>query len=337
MDYSNYAVNDFVWDEDFRKWVLHPTKERDQYWTNLLERFPELREEVSAAREIVLAMNLNDHPVSSQEMNSWIDETMHEVTRPAIRRVAPKNLFVAAAAVASVVLVAAYFLFRNDVGETVKSAPLQAFVFENKSDIAKNIRLADGTQVILDPDASVTVDSNFNQSERSVILKGNAFFNVVADTAKPFVVHSGKLETRVLGTAFTVETDTAQKILHVVVRRGLVSVAADDATVERKILLKPNQQADYGIASGTLVKTIARAPLLLDSLIDFNYNATPVYQIFSDIRAAYGIPVSYSKTSVPNHAFSGNLLGKGFRDKIKIICAALELDYKIEDGEIRIY
>lgn len=74
------------------------------------------------------------------------------------------------------------------------------------------VTLADGSHVTLAPDSRLTVASGFGASSRTVALSGEAYFAVASMTGAPFVVQTGAVTTRVLGTTFDVRryaTDTA--------------------------------------------------------------------------------------------------------------------------------
>ncbi len=64
--------------------------------------------------------------------------------------------------------------------------------------------LSDGTEVFLNTDSRLTYPAVFKGSERVVTLDGEAYFKVAKDARHPFVVKSGSLQIRVLGTEFDV-------------------------------------------------------------------------------------------------------------------------------------
>lgn len=91
----------------------------------------------------------------------------------------------------------------------------------------RSLRLEDGSRVQLGPASAI--DVAFEAGVRRVyLLKGEAFFEVVADSNRPFVVHSGEVRTTVVGTAFDVRL--ANGSTDVAVRSGLVRVAWEAAT-----------------------------------------------------------------------------------------------------------
>jgi ferric-dicitrate binding protein FerR (iron transport regulator) len=65
------------------------------------------------------------------------------------------------------------------------------------------LRLSDGTRVILAPRTAVHL-AGFGSASRMVTLDGEAYFDVTRSTGTPFVVRTGVVNVRVLGTTFLV-------------------------------------------------------------------------------------------------------------------------------------
>jgi len=65
-------------------------------------------------------------------------------------------------------------------------------------------RLPDGSTMHVNADSRILVYSDFAQHTREVDLTGEAFFEVVTDANKQFIVHSLKMDALVLGTSFNI-------------------------------------------------------------------------------------------------------------------------------------
>lgn len=89
----------------------------------------------------------------------------------------------------------------------------------------KEVTLADGTVVMLNTGTELMVSGNFGKEERRVVLKGEAYFKVAKNPDKPFIIQSGQLRTRVLGTAFNISAYPDRERIKVSVLTGLVRVS----------------------------------------------------------------------------------------------------------------
>lgn len=67
--------------------------------------------------------------------------------------------------------------------------------------------LADGTRVWLNAQTEFRYPVNFTGDSRQVYLNGEAYFEVVKDERRPFIVRTEAVDIRVLGTCFNVNDD----------------------------------------------------------------------------------------------------------------------------------
>lgn len=97
----------------------------------------------------------------------------------------------------------------------------------------RRIELEDGSIAFLAPDSAL--DLAFEPDERRVrLMSGQAYFDVVSDSDRPFVVQSAEVETRVLGTAFDVMQGSSG--VSVSVERGMVTVSTSTSpSVQSKL------------------------------------------------------------------------------------------------------
>ena len=127
---------------------------------------------------------------------------------------------------------AVYVALTNDSGNP------EIFLADTTADQTEELLLADGTRVVLNEKRSFSYQDP--TGERRVKLEGEAFFDVARDEAKPFIITTGELETRVLGTSFNVRAYPAEPV-EVAVASGSVQVSDDD----EKVVLKPDELVTY--------------------------------------------------------------------------------------------
>lgn len=95
----------------------------------------------------------------------------------------------------------------------------------------KTFRLQDGSAVTLGPESAVTV--TLSTGERHVrLLKGEAFFEVAPDTARPFKVVARSVHATVLGTRFNVRLEQEGAAVAVEEGRVRVELSAKSETLE---------------------------------------------------------------------------------------------------------
>ncbi len=153
-----------------------------------------------------------------------------------------KFLRVAAAVVimACLFLVAGYYLKKPSIKLTQVAVVKHTKVEPKRNRV---IFLPDGSTVILNQGSKLNYPSTFDGlTRREVYLEGEAFFDIKHNKSRPFIVHTGKIQTKVLGTAFNVKAIRGEDNITVTVKRGKVSV-----NDENKVLgiITPNHQITY--------------------------------------------------------------------------------------------
>jgi transmembrane sensor len=114
----------------------------------------------------------------------------------------------------------------------------------------KRLSLSDGTQVLLNANTKFKFPTTFDSDVREVYLEGEAWFDVVSNPQRPFLVHTGSLTTRVTGTHFNVKAFTDESQVEVSLVSGKVSVEYDyrlpnGSISQHKIALKPMERLSH--------------------------------------------------------------------------------------------
>lgn len=104
------------------------------------------------------------------------------------------------------------------------------------------ILLPDGSSVFLNEHTELTYPEKFNRRSRNVKLKGEGYFNVMPDPAKPFQVNvADRAYVEVIGTSFNIQTANDLEIVKVQVVEGKVAFSSADNRSERVILVREDQ------------------------------------------------------------------------------------------------
>lgn len=155
----------------------------------------------------------------------------------AIRRI-PRWRIPAAAALVCL-LGAAYFLQRN------AAEPVVWLQVATAAGEQQRLVLPDSSVVYLNGNSTLSYPQAFNNAQRMVYLAGEAFFDVSRNPQQPFFVVGKDFTTKVLGTAFNVDTDLAPGIA---VAEGKVQVVRiPQAIVQQTLDRSASWQARVGL------------------------------------------------------------------------------------------
>eukprot|EP01133_Synstelium_polycarpum_P019219 gene19219-23027_t len=107
----------------------------------------------------------------------------------------------------------------------------------------KKLTLPDSSEIWLNVASNLHYNRNFNAKQREVVLdQGEAFFKVKHNPNRPFVVRTGALSTRVLGTSFNIRSYPGINEVKITVLTGKVQVSRKNRLLG---LLTPGQQIVY--------------------------------------------------------------------------------------------
>ncbi|AEI51236.1 FecR family protein [Runella slithyformis] len=239
---------------------------------------------------------------------------------------------------ASLVLLAGYLggVFAPD--QVTAELPKQGIESKNTTAIRQKIVLPDGSVVVLEKGASLITDQNYGKQNRTVFLKGEAFFDVKRNEKVPFLVRSGSLVTEVLGTSFHIKPRTNGKTIEVAVVSGRVSVYAAEATQHLNgVILTPNQKVLFDTELKTIRQGIVAQPTLLVADLpksNFEFEEVALGEVVKVMQTAFGVEIMVANPILSQCAFTGDLNGLGMYQQLDLICGAINAQYEIRGTTI---
>jgi ferric-dicitrate binding protein FerR (iron transport regulator) len=159
----------------------------------------------------------------------------------------------------------------------------------------QTLTLPDGSVVYLEKNSSIAFPEVFDQKNREVTLKGEAFFEINHDAKHPFIISSSLINTTVLGTSFNMEVHEGN-IARVVVISGMVQVNTKERGSHKQeaLLLTANKSAVYLPASEALQLEDATddARFFAQKMSGkFIYKGDPLSKVAADLQRYYNVPV----------------------------------------------
>ncbi|MCY7352573.1 MAG: FecR domain-containing protein [Cytophagaceae bacterium] len=213
--------------------------------------------------------------------------------------------------------------------------PKGVIQIRNTSDKPRRVTLEDGSLVLLKVNSSISYPEHFGDKTRSVLLEGEAFFNVRKNPTKPFVVHTGELVTEVLGTSFTVRSYEHTPSIEVRVVTGRVSVY-ENATrkpqqTRNGVILTPNQRVVFDKTSRKMVPGVVENPVLIQSPAMARpvvFSDTPLPDVLREIEHAFGLEIVVENKNLEHCVITADLSELPFRTQIDLICKSVNATYE---------
>ena len=191
--------------------------------------------------------------------------------------------------------------------------------------------LPDGSKVRLNSSTKISIPANFNEGSREISLEGEAFFDVAHNASKPFKIHTGKDEIRVLGTAFNVKAYSADRQIFTTLVRGSVSVS----TANKNLLLSPGEQSFSDPATGNLTKKKVDVDQFIGWMNGyFKFVDEPVQGILNELMKWYDIKEVRYETKNTEKFTASIKRSKSLAEVLKNIQGVSDLQFIIEEGRI---
>lgn len=159
--------------------------------------------------------------------------------------------------------------------------------------------LADGSTARLNSGTRIKFPLNFTGNTREVYIDGEAFFDIAADSKKPFIVRTSKTAIQVLGTSFNVNT---YNNIHTSLVDGAVSTTSGD----QQLVLKPGQEAVLTDQSFTTQNFDAATTL---SWMEgaYYFHDVPLKNLSGILSRWFKTKIIFDTPALENKMFSGAL------------------------------
>ncbi|MBO9661242.1 MAG: FecR family protein, partial [Chitinophagaceae bacterium] len=220
--------------------------------------------------------------------------------------------------------------------------------------------LPDGSTVWLNAGSSIRYGKTFNDKIREVTLYGEAYFDVVKQPDRPFIVHAGDINIKVLGTSFNVKSYPEDDLVETTLIKGLVQI--NQPGNKPAIYLHPNQKISLPSGknepspapSGDLmVNTPEQKKALPEGVATLDTSLTEKERIetawlfnrleFRDdnfealakkLERWYNVTIHFEDEKAMQLVFNGSIESESVEQAFKALQAAVPFKYTIKGNEI---
>jgi len=197
----------------------------------------------------------------------------------------------------------------------------------------RTVTLADGSQVQLNTNSELRVAFS-REARRTRLLRGEAYFDVARQTARPFTVEAGQANIRVLGTEFNVERNPGST--RVSVTGGVVAVSETaSAPGLRPETVKLTRNQKISVSSGGLGE-VGRTSA--EEALDWTrgvlvFEQTPLAEALEELNRYLKVPAE-ADPSVRERLLSGTFELSDPDSTLKAIATALNLQQDYSDPNL---
>ncbi|MEZ2440802.1 FecR family protein [Chitinophaga sp. RCC_12] len=293
-----------------------------------------LKDDPEAAASQELAATIWQSPMQEVTDMQHSKERIWETVNPELQRNNIRKLVAMAAAAA--VLAAAWTLWHF----TRTTAPAVQQLSSAPGGKSKVI-LPDGSIVWLNSNTQLCYEKNsFGQQQREITLTGEAFFDIAKSEGVPFIIHAGKVNIRVLGTAFNVKAYTGDSAVSTTLVRGKIAVSFGGKTV----VMQPEEK--LMVPATRLAPVLQQKHLEKDSsgqLREISWlNNKLVFdnETFGELAVKmhqwYGVTLHFESAQLQQLRFSGIIDTESIDETLKMLQLSRPFNFRINGKDVRI-
>jgi ferric-dicitrate binding protein FerR (iron transport regulator) len=268
---------------------------------------------------------------SSSGISEDLKQQMFDEIQESIDRTEKPNNFkwrhIAAAIFLPVVLAfGGYYFYSNhqsDAGE-----PLIVMAERGEK---SNVTLPDGSRVWLNSGSKLTYHNTYNRKERLLNLDGEAYFEVVSDTRKKFIVQCEDMKVEVLGTTFGIKAYDEDSIISAVLVEGKVQLTLCGQTK----IMKPNERVVF---NKTKQKTSSEI-VIPNHFTEWRRNRLRFEnETFQDVAKTiariHNIDYTFADESIRDFRFTGSVDNTSIESVLNAITLTSSITYTMKNGRI---
>ena len=221
--------------------------------------------------------------------------------------------------------------------------------------------LSDGSTILLNADTRLRFPTSFDGPIREVYLTGEAYFDIQKDPVHPFIIHTAKMDIRVLGTSFNVRSYPDDASMETTLIKGSIEVTFPDRPSDR-IILKPKDKLVIGNGLTRLEPLHSQKPNLHVSRPQYTLTGLTYYprkdstvietswldnklafsnEEFQDLARRmerwYGVKIVFDNPDLATYPFTGIFQKENITEALYALQLSEKFQYTIRDSIIHIY
>lgn len=193
------------------------------------------------------------------------------------------------------------------------------------------IVLTDGTKVWLNAATILSYPTVFENNERKVYLKGEAYFEVAKDKKKQFKVITDNQTVNVLGTHFNINAYPDEQQIQTTLLKGSIKLfkgSVNKLLKPGQVALTKNNSENIRIEPADIEKNTA----WINN--EFIFNGENLFEIMKILSRWYDVEVIYQDTPAPTRYWGAISRSKNISEVLKMLQSTGKINFKIQERRI---
>ena len=198
--------------------------------------------------------------------------------------------------------------------------------------------LPDSTEVWLNGNSQLSLSNDFGVKDRGVALRGQAFFHVKRNERSPFIVKTGSINIKALGTEFNVFAYPEESCVEAVLVSGKVAVNKEAKGLfvpTNEITLKPNQKVSFHKESETIdVKEVYSEPYQSWTKGKLIFNDDSMENVANVLEHYFNVKIIIDDPQILSYRFSATIEDSSIEQIMEYIRYSSPVKYTIKKNLI---
>lgn len=213
----------------------------------------------------------------------------------------------------------------------------EQLIVSNNGDIM-HYALQDGSLIILNKNAAVKLPPRFGRGERTLSLTGEAFFKVVHDESKPFIVHTPNARVRVLGTSFNVKSN--ENSTEVVVETGQVELSNQETRGDaaKHVIIPEGHLGKYDRTAVNMAISINNdRNYFAWRTRDLVFKQRSLRDVADKLEELYHVKVFFRNDSLAELKLTARYTNKDLPGVLDIITKTFSIHYELKGNKVYLF
>ncbi|MBC8986814.1 FecR family protein [Pedobacter sp. N36a] len=194
--------------------------------------------------------------------------------------------------------------------------------FQTGKNERRQLMLPDGSEIIMNQNTSLHYNKeDFAHSRNIEFTKGEAYFKIIHDKNRPFLIKTDELDVIDLGTSFNLSV--GQQQIMVVVNSGKVAMKHKS---DKKIILSEQDKGTFDKSTKAMVQN-KNDNINYKAWYDktLYYQQTPLDEVSKDLEQVFGTKIIFEDDSLRERRLNGFFKDKSADEIMQIIGTSLSL------------
>jgi transmembrane sensor len=217
---------------------------------------------------------------------------------------------------------------------------LASIEYSNQKREKVELILPDGSKVTLNAKTSINYPKEFSKQSRNIQLSGEAYFEVIRDTTRPFIVNTSNITIEVLGTTFNVMAYSDDTIIETTLVTGKVKLSRLNPSTNKvqSVILTPNHKAVFYKADERFVLDKVNVFASLSwKLGKLEFDNEPLESMVKKLERWYDVKIVLSDNLKNKYRYTLTIDKETIEEVLEMIKKTSPINYTKANGEIVFY